>query len=83
MMVVQQSCHLTTLDKVVVLRLPEDDLALTGADECRLKPQDLRSTAARSQRLIQSFEPETVSRWQYPARLACVGFEIRNASPII
>ena len=33
MMVVQQSCRLTALDKVVVLRFPEDDLALTGADE--------------------------------------------------
>ena len=33
MMVVQQSCHLTVLDKVVLLRLPKDDLALTGADD--------------------------------------------------
>ena len=33
MMVVQQSCHLTALEKVVILRLPEDELALTGADD--------------------------------------------------
>ena len=33
MMVAQQLCHLTALDKVVILRLPEDDLALTGADD--------------------------------------------------